>query len=171
MKIIFRLNLIFLFFITQTSFGQDTTAIINYSWTNLRTEIQHRNDIVSSLISVISKSKKTDKRLLSQTKSFATSLFLYIDTLRQIDNVSISIATKKNNDLTESLRNIYIEMAKDQKFNKKHNVPGLNAQLEAVENSIALKKTEYNQTCKKYNRLDLLFSVPVQTERASEIKF
>ena len=154
----------------QTSFGQDTTAQINTSWINLKTQLQRRTDIVSNLASILSKSTKVDKEQLSKSKTFAIDLFKYVDTLTLKDSLSICLANEKNNRLTEALEKTLASSDNDKKLSSNNQLPGLFMQLEGCENRIALAKREYNDICKEYKRTDLLFGSD-KVEKAPEIKF
>ena len=87
MKHIFRI-FVSLIFISQSCFGQDTTALINSNWTNLKTRLQRRTDIIFNLTTVLSKSKKIDKVELKNLKTYAIDLFNHVDTLTFKDSLS-----------------------------------------------------------------------------------
>lgn len=154
----------------QTSFGQDTTAQINTSWINLKTQLQRRTDIVSNLVSILSQSPKVDKEQLSKSKTFAINLFKYLDTLTLKDSLSISLANEKNNRLTKALARALATSDNDKKLRSNKKLPELFMQLEGCENRIALAKRDYNDVCNEYKRTDLLFGSD-KVEKATEIKF
>ncbi len=156
--------------ISQSCFGQDTTALINTSWTNLKTQLQRRTDLISNLTNVLSKSKKVDKVELKNSKTYSIDLFNYIDTLTFKDSLTISLANAKNNQLTQAISRTLVTLEKDIKFKNKNEVSGLLMQLEGCENRIALAKREYNEICKEYQRADLYFG-NIQVDKAPEVKF
>lgn len=169
MKHFFRISVV-LILISQNSFGQDTTALINSSWTNLKTQLQRRTNIISNLAAVLSKSKKVDKVELKNLKTYSIDLFNYVDTLTFKDSLSISLVNTKNNRLTQAVSRTLVALENDIKFKNKNEVSGLLMQLEGCENRIALAKREYNETCKEYQRPDLHFGNN-QVEKAPEVKF
>lgn len=154
----------------QRSYGQDTTTQINTAWTNLKTQLQRRADIVNNLTSFLSKSTKVDKEQLNNSKVFSIDLFKYVDTLSFIDSLSISLANNKNNRLTQALARTLASLENDTKLRSDSQLQGLFTQLEGSENRIALAKREYNEVCKEYGKTDLLFG-PDTVEKAPEIKF
>ena len=154
----------------QTIYGQDTTAQINTAWTNLKTQLQRRTDIVSNLTSILSKSTKVDKEQLNNSKLFSIDLFKYIDTLSFKDSLTISLASTKNNKLTQALSRTLATLENDKKFSSANQLQGLLMQLEVCENRITLAKREYNDVCKEYGKIDLLFDSD-NVEKAAEVKF
>lgn len=93
--------LLTLFF--QTTYTQDTTAVINSAWVNLKTQIQRRTDIVNTMVNTISRTNKIDKDQLFICKEISTHLFSYVDTLSVKDSLTISAASSENNRLTQAL--------------------------------------------------------------------
>lgn len=158
------------FFSFQTIYGQDTTARINMAWTNLKTQLQRRTDIVSNLTSILSKSTKVDKEQLNNSKVFSIDLFKYVDTLSFKDSVTISLASTKNNKLTQALARTLATLENDKKLRSDNELQVLLMQLEGCENRIALAKQEYNDLCKEYGKTDLLFGSDNE-EKAPEVKF
>lgn len=158
------------FFSFQAIYGQDTTAQINTAWSNLKTQLQRRTDIVSNLTSILSKSTKVDKEQLNNSKLFSIDLFKYVDTLSFKDSVTISLASTKNNKLTQALARTLATLENDKKLRSDNQLQGLLMQLEGCENRIALAKREYNDVCKEYGKTDLLFGSD-NIEKAPEVKF
>jgi LemA protein len=169
MKLITTFILLF-FFSSQTTYGQDTTAQINTAWTNLKTQLQRRTDIVSNLASILSKSTKVDKEELNNSKLVSIDLFKYLDTLRLKDSLTISLASTKNNKLTQALARTLATLENDKKLSADDQLQGLLMKLEGCENRIALAKRAYNDVCKEYGKTDLLFGSD-STEKGPEIKF
>ncbi|MFN8306975.1 MAG: LemA family protein [Ferruginibacter sp.] len=154
----------------QKSYGQDTTVLINTAWTNLKTQLQRRTDIISNLTSILSTSTKIDKEQLNNCKVFSIDLFKYVDTLSFKDSLSISLASGKNHRLTQALAKTLATLENDKRLRSDNQLQGLIMQLEGCENRIALAKREYNETCKEYNKTDLLFGHD-KMGKASETKF
>ena len=169
MKLFIQLSFLLLL-ASQNCFGQDTISIINASWTNLKTQLLRRADIVSNLTGLLSKSSKIDKEQLNNSKVFAVDLFKYVDTLNKKDSLSVSLASIKNNKLTQALARTIVTLENDSKLRSNNDVNGLLMQLEGCENRMALAKRAYNETCKKFKRTDLLFG-PDQRVKAPEVKF
>ncbi len=169
MKLVTTFILLF-FFSFQTIYGQDTTAHINTAWTNLKTQLQRRTDIVSNLTSILSKSTKVDKEQLNNSKLYSIDLFKYVDTLSYKDSLTISLASNKNNKLTQALARTLATLEDDKKLRSDNQLQGLLMQLEGCENRIALAKRDYNNVCKVYGKTDLLFGSNNE-EKAPEVKF
>ena len=169
MKHFFRIFLSFIL-ISQSCFGQDTTALINSNWTNLKTRLQRRTDIIFNLTTVLSKSKKVDKVELKNLKTYSIDLFNHVDTLTFKDSLSISLANTKNNRLTQAISRTLVTLENDMKFKNKNEVSTLLMQLEDCENQIALARLQYNETCKKYERAYLYFD-DNKVDNAPEVKF
>lgn len=162
--------ILFFFFSFQTIYGQDTTAQINTAWTNLKIQLQRRTDIVSNLTSILYKSTKVDKEQLNNSKLFSIDLFKYVDTLSFKDSLTISLASIKNNKLTQALSRTLASLENDKKLRSDNQLQGLLMQLEGCENRIALAKREYNDVCKEYGKTDILFGSD-NAEKAPEVKF
>jgi LemA protein len=154
----------------QISYGQDTTALINKEWTNLKTQLQRRTDIISNLTSILSKSTKVDKEQLNNSKVFSIDLFKYVDTLSFKDSLSISLASDKNSRLTQALARTLATLENDKKLRSDNQLQGLLMQLEGCENRVALAKREYNEVCKQYGKTELLFGSD-KVEKAPEVRF
>ena len=169
MKHFFRIFLS-LILISQSCFGQDTTALINSNWTNLKTRLQRRTDIISNLTTVLSRSKKNDKVELQNLKTYSIDLFNHADTLTFKDSLSISLANTKNNKLTQAISRTLVTLENDMKFKNKNEVSRLLMQLEGCENQIALARLEYNEACKEYQRPCLYFGND-KVDKATEVKF
>ena len=157
MKLITTFILLYLFSY-QTIYGQDTTAQINKAWTNLKTQLQKRAGIISNLTSILSKSTKVDKEQLNNSKLFSIDLFNYVDTLSFKDSLTISLASMKNNKLTQALAKTLATLENNKKFRSDKQLQGLLMQLEGCENRIALAKRDYNSVCEEYGKTNLLFS-------------
>ena len=170
MKLFLPFIIIVFFLSSQNSFGQDTTTSIIKSWAILKTQLQRRTDIVINLTNTLTKSNKVDKKELAKSKKFATDIFKYLDTLKQFDSLSISVTMKKNSKLTKSLTKTIASLENDKKFNIRNDIINHYAQLEGTENRIALARREYNETCKTFNRLDLLFLADQET-KAVQVQF
>ena len=169
MKHFFRIFLS-LILISQSCFGQDTTALINSNWTNLKTRLQRRTDIISNLTTVLSRSKKIDKVELQNLKTYSIDLFNHVDTLTFKDSLSISLINTKNNKLTQAISRTLVTLENDMKFKNKNEVSRLLMQLEGCENQIALARLEYNEACKEYQRPYLYFGND-KVDKAPEVKF
>ena len=169
MKHFFRIFLS-LILISQSCFGQDTTALINSNWTNLKTRLQRRTDIISNLTTVLSRSKKIDKVELQNLKTYSIDLFNHVDTLTFKDSLSISLANTKNNKLTQAISRTLVTLENDMKFKNKNEVSRLLMQLEGCENQIALARLDYNEACKEYQRPCLYFGND-KVDKAPEVKF
>jgi LemA protein len=169
MRHFFRISVL-LILLSQSCFGQDTTALINASWTNLKTQLQRRTDIITNLTNELYKSTNVDKVELTNSKTYCIDLFKYVDTLTFRDSLSISLAYNKNNRLTQAISRTLVTLENDQNFKNRNEVTILIMHLEGCENRLALVKREYNETCKVYQRTDLYFGNN-QVDKAPEVKF
>jgi LemA protein len=151
------------------TYGQDSTCQINASWTDLKTQLKRRSDIVSNLTVVLS-NLKTDKELLNNLKIAAIDVFKYVDTLSLRNSVAVSLAATKNNKLTESLGRTLITTENNKKISSNKEFINLLMQLEGCENRIVVAKQDYNNACKICNRTDLVFNVE-QVNNVPKVKF
>jgi hypothetical protein len=132
--------------------------------------LQRRTGIAGNLAVFLSQSTIVDKEQLGNSKLFAIDLYKYLDTLTFKDSLSISFASDKNSRLTQALARILITLENDKKLRSDNQLLGLFMQLEGCENKIALAKQAYNEACKKYKRIDLLFDSD-NVEEGPEVKF
>lgn len=157
-------------FFFQNGYGQDTAVHINKAWATLKAQLQRRTDIVSNLVSIMSKSTKVNKEQLSNSKLFAVDLFNYIDTLSLKDSLSISRASEMNSKLTQALARTLASVENDKAFRSNNQFLELLMQLEGSENRIVVARRDYNDICKEYKRKDLLFKSD-RFDEAPKIEF
>lgn len=156
-------------FTFHNSKAQDAMAAINASWTNLKNELQRRAGIVSNIAGILAESKQVNQDQIKNCRTFSNDLFNYIDTLRFKDSLSISRASGRNYKLTQALMKVLAAAENDVAISSNDRFMGLLVQLEGCENRIAVATKEYNTTCSKYGKTDLLFIS--QQQKAPEIKF
>jgi LemA protein len=168
MKLTVRLFL-FLLFISCSCIGQEAKAIDD-EWLALKIPLQRRTDIVSKVVNTLSKSKEVDKEELAKAKNLAVELYSHIDTLKTIDNLSISLSYKLHTQLTQALARTLVTLERDPKFRNSTPVRDLVVQLEGVENRIMVAKRDFNEACKVIKRPDLYFGSN-QQEKVPEVKF
>ena len=157
MKLIFQFIIILFLLSPQKTLGQDTTSSILKNWTILKTQLQRRTNVVINLVQILNESNKVDKEVLTNLKIHATDIFIYLDTLKHFDSLSIDLTMKKYNTLNESLTKTIILIESRTKFNNQIDIINLMAQLNGAENRIKVARYEYNESCKAFNRPGLQF--------------
>jgi LemA protein len=165
MRIAFLFSFLTAFVTPADVFGQDTSLIINASWAKLKTEFQHRTDIISVLAKNISKSKKVDKKDLKNTRTLSADFFQYLDTLKLLDNSSVSVISQKDKNLMKSIAKLFVLLESDGDYMRWSNTGILIGQLRGVENKIARARSEYSGICRTYNRADLCLIATSDAER------
>lgn len=131
--------------------------------------LQKRSNTIANLTKTLSKSK-VDKKQNDNLKRLAIDFSNYIDSLTSVDRPSILIVAEKDNKLRQSLIVTLIEIDSHQEIRSKQKFADIQFNLEGCENSIKNATRNYNDICRKYNRLDLLFLVDYQNKPA-EIQF
>ena len=170
MKHIFQLSLLLLVFTSHTCFGQDALSTLNSNWNSLKSQLQKQTVIANNLTDILSKSSKADKTQLKKAKTLGVDFIKFIDTLDSTDSLSLSLASDKNNQLTKVTERTIINLQNDPKFKNRADVNDLIMQLEGSANRVAAAKKEYNESCREFQRLDLLF-VKEETDKAVPIEF
>lgn len=170
MKHFFGFLVLLLLFTSQSCFAQDTPSVLNSNWSNLKTQLQRQTVIANNLTDILSKSSKADKAQLKKAKTLGVDFLRFIDTLDSTDSLSLSLASDKNNHLTQVTERIIFDLQNDPKFKSRADLNELIMQLEGSANRVAVAKKEYNESCREYQRLDLLFGKE-ETEKAVPIEF
>ncbi len=162
-------KLIILLFVYTNTNGQDSLSDVTKNWTKLKIQFEKRADILTKFANELSKSAMADKQNLNELKSASIEFIHYIDQLNTEDSISLASAQLKNKHLNETIMKTLIQV-ENTKLRTSSIYVNLQAQLEGCENRIALANREYNETCIKYNRKDLMF-YSKQIDKAPEVHF
>lgn len=171
MKSSFSLFFSLILLVSQTCFGQEADTLIQSKWNAVKKTMQRRSDIVSQLMTAISKSKKADKKLMEETRTVSAALVLYLDSIQKLDSLSMLQAGQKDQLLQQSLAKAMANLENIPDFYKMSDALSLIGQLEVLQSMVRMKRKEYNQACHTGKRHDLEFKAPESDEKAPEIKF
>ena len=165
-----RFLTLFLFlFIALHSFGQDLGPQIEVKWLDLKTQFQKRSKVVNKLTKELSKSN-VDKKQTDNLKNAVFALSNHLNKLSSVDSLSISLVEVKNMNLIQAIQQALLAIERQPTLKSTRTFSDLQMQLEGCENQIAVAVNDYNSTCKKYKRTDLVFHRTNQTQ-ATEVKF
>ncbi|HEY0669848.1 MAG TPA: LemA family protein [Sphingobacteriaceae bacterium] len=153
----FGLLFLFTFLFMQNVSGQDYD--IDKNWHNLKTQFKLRNDIIKDLVTLLSKSSG-EKKQLDELQMVSVDFFNYVDTLKQRDSLTVSIAKVKNEILEKAIEDAFLKLEDNKRVMNKTSVLDLITQLESSENKITVAKAKYNEACNHEKRTDLLFGRP-----------
>lgn len=153
----FGLLFLFTLLCMQNIFAQDYD--IDKNWVNLKTQFTLRNDIIKDLANLISKSSG-EKKQLDELKMVSVDFFNYIDTLKQINSLTVSIAKLKVDKLEKAIEETFLKLEDNKRVMNKNSVLDLITQLESSENRITVAKAKYNEACNHQKRADLFFGRP-----------
>lgn len=170
MKLVLGFSIVFFLLCPQKSFEQDSTSAVVKNWINLKTQLQRKANLATSLAIMVEGSKTMERQKIAQLKMAAADLFKFLDTLKQFDSLAIAAASDRNRSLDESLTETTALAEKDAKLKKRNDMTALIAQLEGAENRVTVARYDYNENCKTFNRPDLLFRTNDVT-RQTKIEF
>ncbi|MEO8770719.1 MAG: LemA family protein [Ferruginibacter sp.] len=151
----------------QKTFSQDIPKPIKTKWENLKSLLQRRIDIVTTLSSQYSAAFDIEK--LKFAKKAALNLNKYLVSLNHPDSTSVSLTNLKNANLTNTLLVALATLKNKSAFKEQDKAESIIVELEGVENRIVLARKEYNDSCKENNRTDLIFNV--KSSKAPSIQF
>lgn len=157
MKSPFSLFIFFTMFVSTESFGQGIEKAINTNWNQLKFQLRERTDVIINLVTVLSKSAVIDKEYLEKSRAFALDLHICLDTIKSLDSSSIALISGKSNQLTQAISRMLVSLENDQQFRNRSEVSDVMSKLELCEKRIYLAGKEYNDSCIKYNRVELHF--------------
>lgn len=151
------LPLIILIFISQYCSAQDSINTIDVSWTKLKFEFQRRNETVSAITNTLAKSKRFTQKELKDIQLISESLVQYTDTLRTLNQYSISKAYLLSSRLFQALEKSLADFEKDSKFKSSVEARDLFFKISALENRMSVLSRDFNTACLTANRKDLFF--------------
>ena len=149
--------LIFILCLTQSPnvFGQDSLEI-NKNWTKLNQQLILRTEVTLELTKKLQKSKTIDKEELKNTEFNAEQLKLVCEN-KTLSKENIDLIIEKNTKLTTSLTHILVNLEFDTKLKNNKETQLLIDKLLTIENQIFTETKNYNESCKKYKKEELIF--------------
>jgi hypothetical protein len=132
-----------------------TTSLINTNWITLKTQLQKRTDLYSSVIKTVEASANFEK----------STLKLVVEAMAKVTSINVDINDPKSLEAYQNAQK-NLQGSFSRLIALFENYPDLKTtmafqdfqtQIEGTENRINVAKREYNDLCKKYGRNDILF--------------
>ncbi|WP_348798537.1 hypothetical protein [Flavobacterium adhaerens] len=151
--------LIFLLCLTivPNVFCQDNLEI-NTNWEKLNQQLKLRTEIVFELSKQLQKSKKIDKVELKNTELYAKELKLACEK-KVFNKDAVDLIKEKNAELTTSLTHDLVNLELDTKLRDKEEIKSIMDKLLVVEKQLLTEIKNYNESCKKYKKEELIFNI------------
>jgi hypothetical protein len=149
--------LIFILCLTQNPnvFGQDILEI-NQNWIKLNQQLILRTEVTLELTKKLKKSKTIDKEELKSTEFNAEELKLVCKN-KTLSKENVDLIIEKNTKLTTSLTHTLVNLEFDPKLKNKKEIQLLIDKLLTIENQLFTETKNYNESCKKYKKEELIF--------------
>ena len=156
--------LIFILCLTQSPnvFGQDILEI-NQNWIKLNQQLILRTEVTLELTKKLKKSKTIDKEELKSTEFNAEELKL-LSKNKTLSKENVDLIIEKNKKLTTSLTHTLVNLEFDPKLKNKKEIQLLIDKLLTIENQLFTETKNYNESCKKYKKEELIFESKYESE-------
>lgn len=121
---------------------------------NVQTELQRRSDLIPNLVSTVEEAARFQQETFTRVAEARSGLMATRDRLNQAlaSNAAPGELAKAANDVSDNLRlfvNVAVEAYPDLTANQ--NFVGLQDELTATENRIAVARRDYNEAVQTYN--------------------
>ena len=166
-KILFLFAFLFLIS-THHSYGQNVEKAVQSKWIDLNSILKKRADNLLEFSNELIKLDTSKEVLFIESKFIASELSDYLSTLQQIDAKTIKIVSIKNNNLTkvlEKIMRLMLDGKTDMKILPMYYM--LMPQISGIEKRLELATENYNKTCKKNKRKNLLFINPLPDKKSN----
>lgn len=136
-------------------FSQDSLEI-NKNWIKLNQQLILRTEITFELTKKLQKSKTIDKEELKNNEFNAIELKLTCEN-NTLNKANVDLVKDKNTKLTTSLTHTLVNLEFDTKLKNKEETQLLIDKLLTIENQLFTEIKNYNESCKKYKKEELIF--------------
>jgi hypothetical protein len=169
MKILLPL-LFLLFFSAPKSYGQNVDKSIQSKWLDLNLILTKRASKFLELSNELIKADTAKEDLFIEARFVGTEFSNYLDTLKNINSKEINVVYKKNENITQLLQKILVQMEKDRNAKIMAFFFIFIPQFESIEKKLKLAIDNYNKACKANKKLNLRFENPT-THKVINVKF
>lgn len=152
----FNLAVFIFFMVTGCTTGQNSLTDLNDAWIELKKQLQRRSNIALDLILDTSKLDDSDKASADRIRKGVADFNRFIDSTKSLDSITVQLVKRK---ALESTRFIFdaFSLRIDSSRKDTNEFRELQTELLATENRINVAKTNFNNLCNKYDRMDLLY--------------
>lgn len=156
--------LILILCLTQsTNVFCQVSSEINLNWKKLNQQLISRAKITLELTKELQKSKKIDNVELKNAENFAKELKLLCEN-KAFNKSNVDLIREKNEELTTSLTHTLVNLEFDTKLKNKQETQSLIDKLLVIETHLLTETKKYNESCKKYNKEELIFKSQYENE-------
>lgn len=152
----YNLILVILFLIIGCSNDQESLSDLNESWVELKAQLQRRNELGPNLIADITKPDSVAQNSIETIRAGVADFKRFIDSTTNLDSLTVQLTKQKARESISLISKALNLRLNDSNF-KKDDFRDLQSELEAAENRIHSAKTNFNNLCVRYKRMDLLF--------------
>lgn len=159
MKLVVKFSFLFLIS-TQLSYGQNVDKAIQSKWLDLNLILTKRAEKFLELSNELIKADTAKEDLFIEARFVGTEFLNYLYTLKNINSKEIKVVYKKNENITQLLQKILVQMEKDRNAKIMAFFFIFIPQFESIEKKIKLAIDNYNKACKANKKLNLRFENP-----------
>lgn len=159
MKLVVKFSFLFLIS-TQLSYGQNVDKAIQSKWLDLNLILTKRAEKFLELSNELIKADTAKEDLFIEARFVGTEFLNYLYTLKNINSKEIKVVYKKNENITQLLQKILVQMEKDRNAKIMAFFFIFIPQFESIEKKIKLAINNYNKACKANKKLNLRFENP-----------
>jgi hypothetical protein len=143
--------------------------IVVSSWTALENSFKQESKAVLNLIELLTHTN-IDKNLLKRTKHDAIAIVNYLDSMKILNNISINIVKRLEDNLSQSSAQTVVNIENDAIAKNQENIKTSITHLEGTLNKVATEKRNFREICINRKRKDLLYPKD-KNDIGPEVKF